>query len=60
MIDTLNRPPRQPREATAQDALQAWARACCALPDGTPGVKQLDLWAFAVQPLPQNAGSAAW
>ncbi|MEU6970863.1 hypothetical protein AB0A71_24630 [Kitasatospora aureofaciens] len=51
---------REPREATAQDALQAWARAGCAVPDGTPGVKQLDLWAFAVQPLPQNAGSAAW
>ncbi len=49
-----------PREATAQDALQAWARAGCAVPDGKPGVKQLDLWAFAVQPLPQNAGSAAW
>ncbi|WP_259471003.1 hypothetical protein [Streptomyces sp. 1114.5] len=48
------------REATAQDALQAWARTGCAVPDGTPGVKQLDLWAFAVQPLPQNAGSAAW
>ncbi|MER7769150.1 hypothetical protein [Kitasatospora sp. NPDC096140] len=51
---------REPREATAQDALQAWARAGCAVPDGRPGVKQLDLWAFAVQPLPQNAGSAAW
>ncbi|WP_051830285.1 hypothetical protein [Streptomyces novaecaesareae] len=49
-----------PREATAQDALQAWARTGCAVPDGTPGVKELNLWAFAVQPLPQNAGSAAW
>ncbi|MFI9363823.1 hypothetical protein ACIG5E_22640 [Kitasatospora sp. NPDC053057] len=53
-------PEREPREAIAQDALQAWARAGCAVPDGTPGVKQLNLWAFAVQPLPQNAGSAAW
>ncbi|MFJ9774673.1 hypothetical protein ACIRVF_26100 [Kitasatospora sp. NPDC101157] len=51
---------REPREATAQEALQAWARAGCAVPDGTPGVRQLNLWAFAVQPLPQNAGSAAW
>ncbi|MFD8706478.1 hypothetical protein ACFV1W_28400 [Kitasatospora sp. NPDC059648] len=51
---------REPREATAQDALQAWARAGCAVPDGSPGVRQLNLWAFAVQPLPQNAGSAAW
>ncbi|WP_416873846.1 hypothetical protein [Kitasatospora sp. SC0581] len=51
---------REPREATAQDALLAWSRAGCAVPDGTPGVKQLNLWAFAVQPLPQNAGSASW
>lgn len=55
-----NQPARAPRESTGQDALAAWARAGCAVPDGTPGVKQLDLWAFAVQPLPQNAGSAAW
>ncbi|MFF4815960.1 hypothetical protein ACFY2K_15390 [Kitasatospora sp. NPDC001309] len=53
-------PARSPRESTGQDALVAWARAGCAVPDGTPGVKQLNLWAFAVQPLPQNAGAAAW
>ncbi|MCX4755373.1 hypothetical protein [Kitasatospora purpeofusca] len=55
-----NQPARAPREATGPDALQAWARAGCAVPDGTPGVKQLNLWAFAVQTLPQNAGSASW
>ncbi|MFJ4095097.1 hypothetical protein ACIPYS_26210 [Kitasatospora sp. NPDC089913] len=55
-----SQPARAPREATGPDALQAWARAGCAAPDGTPGVKQLNLWAFAVQPLPQNAGSASW
>ncbi|MEU3573351.1 hypothetical protein AB0E96_33745 [Kitasatospora sp. NPDC036755] len=54
------RPEREPGEATGQEALRAWARAGCAVPDGTPGVKRLDLWAFAVQPLPQNAGSASW
>ncbi|MEV7028577.1 hypothetical protein AB0O00_41485, partial [Kitasatospora sp. NPDC093558] len=53
-------PTREPREATGPDALQAWAHGGCAVPDGTPGVKQLELWAFAVQPLPQNAGTAAW
>ncbi|MEV0534890.1 hypothetical protein [Kitasatospora sp. NPDC050463] len=53
-------PARDPREAVGPDALLAWARAACAVPDGTPGVKQLDLWAFAVQQLPQNAGAAAW
>ncbi|MFF1906926.1 hypothetical protein [Kitasatospora sp. NPDC058218] len=53
-------PARQPREAVGPDALLAWARAACAVPDGTPGVKQLNLWAFAVQQLPQNAGAASW
>ncbi|MFD5462002.1 hypothetical protein ACFWIQ_04110 [Kitasatospora sp. NPDC127059] len=53
-------PAREPREVVAPEALQAWARAGCAVPDGTPGVKQLNLWAFAVQSLPQNGGSAAW
>ncbi|MFE6051313.1 hypothetical protein ACFQ6N_11180 [Kitasatospora sp. NPDC056446] len=53
-------PAREPREATGQEALLAWARAGCAVPDGKPGVKQLNLWAFALQPLPQNAGSASW
>ncbi|WP_158844924.1 hypothetical protein [Streptomyces sp. NRRL WC-3742] len=53
-------PEAGPREAVAQDALQAWSRAGCAVPDGSPGVRQLSLWAFATQQLPQNAGSAAW
>ncbi|MFI9330987.1 hypothetical protein ACIGZJ_26010 [Kitasatospora sp. NPDC052868] len=53
-------PPREPREAVGPDALQAWARGGCTVPDGTPGVKQLNLWAFAVQQLPQNAGAASW
>ncbi|MFE2410327.1 hypothetical protein ACFXDE_18505 [Kitasatospora sp. NPDC059408] len=53
-------PARAPREATGPDALVAWAHGGCAVPDATPGVKQLELWAFAVQPLPQNAGTAAW
>ncbi|MFJ9952375.1 hypothetical protein [Kitasatospora sp. NPDC091207] len=53
-------PARQPREAVGPDALAAWARAGCAVPDGSPGVKQLNLWAFAVQQLPQNAGAASW
>ncbi|WP_369182090.1 hypothetical protein [Streptomyces sp. Y1] len=53
-------PSPSPSEATGQDALQAWARAGCAVPDATPGVRQLSLWAFANQQLPQNAGSATW
>ncbi|MEV7781165.1 hypothetical protein [Kitasatospora sp. NPDC088351] len=53
-------PARSPREAVTPDALQAWARGGCAVPDGTPGVRRLNLWAFAVQQLPQNAGAASW
>ncbi|MEU6236820.1 hypothetical protein ABZ885_27860, partial [Kitasatospora sp. NPDC047058] len=53
-------PATGPREAVAPDALQAWARAGCAVPDDTPGVKELNLWTFAVQQLPQNAGAATW
>ncbi|AUY47950.1 hypothetical protein EH183_02045 [Streptomyces sp. CB01881] len=53
-------PAPEPREAVTPDALQAWARGGCAVPDGTPGVKRLDLWTFAVQQLPQNAGTASW
>ncbi|MFI6154965.1 hypothetical protein ACIBCA_19990 [Kitasatospora sp. NPDC051170] len=57
---TQPQPEAGPREAVAQDALQAWARAGCAVPDAGPGVRQLSLWAFATQQLPQNAGTAAW
>ncbi|GAA2782110.1 hypothetical protein RMN57_34790 [Kitasatospora sp. CM 4170] len=53
-------PAREPREAAGPDALQAWARGGCAVPDASPGVKQLNLWAFAVQQLPQSAGAASW
>ncbi|MFD5915974.1 hypothetical protein ACFVYP_09390 [Kitasatospora sp. NPDC058201] len=53
-------PAGSPREAVGPDALRAWARAGCAAPDGTPGVRQVNLWTFAVQQLPQNAGTAAW
>ncbi|MFJ1706374.1 hypothetical protein [Kitasatospora sp. NPDC088346] len=51
---------RSPREATGSDALLAWARTACAVPERAPGVRSLNAWAFAQQSLPQQAGTATW
>ncbi|MFF4652272.1 hypothetical protein [Streptomyces sp. NPDC001380] len=65
-------PPAGPREATGPQALPAWARAACLAPvpggpDGSAGrvgaaasVRSVNLWAFAVQPLPERRGTATW
>ncbi|GAA4875511.1 hypothetical protein [Kitasatospora terrestris] len=53
-------PARAPREAVGAEALRAWAAAGCAVPDASPGVRALNLWAFAVQQLPADAGRATW
>ncbi|MEV4612632.1 hypothetical protein AB0K43_08525 [Kitasatospora sp. NPDC049258] len=51
---------RSPREATGTDALLTWARTACTVPERAPGVKSLNAWAFAQQPLPRQAGTATW
>lgn len=48
-------PARPPREAVGPQALQRWAAGACAVPESGPGVRQLNLWEFADQKLPQNA-----
>ncbi|MFI5527132.1 hypothetical protein ACIA8O_01120 [Kitasatospora sp. NPDC051853] len=53
-------PARSPREAVSAEALRLWASAGCVAPDVTAGVRQLNLWAFAGQQLPENAGRAEW
>ncbi|WP_405020696.1 hypothetical protein OHV05_31365 [Kitasatospora sp. NBC_00070] len=53
-------PARSPREAVSPEALRAWARAACTVPDASPGVRQLNLWAFATQQLPGGAGPVSW
>lgn len=54
-------PARQPREATSQAALLSWARTACELRDlRTRGVRAVNTWDFARQPLPENAGTAVW
>ncbi|GLW70863.1 hypothetical protein Kpho02_31620 [Kitasatospora phosalacinea] len=51
---------RPPREAVGAQALHRWAAGACAVPEAGPEVRQLNLWEFADQKLPQNAGELAW
>ncbi|MFJ1758186.1 hypothetical protein [Kitasatospora sp. NPDC088134] len=53
-------PARPPREAVGTQALRRWAAGACEVPEARPGVRQLNLWEFADQALPQNAGELAW
>ncbi|MFF0663904.1 serine/threonine-protein kinase [Streptomyces parvulus] len=56
-------PARQPREATGSAALVAWSRLACgtgALFDGDTSVRAVNLWDFADQRLPGDAGRAVW
>ncbi|RKE17687.1 hypothetical protein [Streptomyces sp. TLI_171] len=53
-------PARPPREAVGAQALRRWAAGACEVPESGPGVRQLNLWEFADQSLPQNAGELAW
>ncbi|MFI9049607.1 hypothetical protein [Streptomyces sp. NPDC053427] len=53
--------PRKPGEATSPQARTAWARGGCALAAVRgQGVRSVNSWEFARQPLPGGAGSAAW
>ncbi|MFF4341914.1 hypothetical protein ACFY00_18510 [Kitasatospora sp. NPDC001540] len=51
---------RPPQEAVSSQALHRWASGACAVPEVGPEVRQLNLWEFADQKLPQNAGELAW
>ncbi|MFE7753308.1 hypothetical protein [Streptomyces sp. NPDC057428] len=54
-------PARQPREATGTDALTGWARTACSLQDlRGSGVRAVNHWQFAEQPLPGTRTSAGW
>lgn len=54
-------PARQPREATGPSGLAAWARTACTLGGlRGQGVRAVNDWAFARQPLPERAGTATW
>ncbi|MFJ8885766.1 hypothetical protein ACIRJR_20480 [Streptomyces sp. NPDC102402] len=54
-------PARQPREATGPEALTGWARTACSLRDlRGAGVRAVNNWQFARQPLPGTRSSADW
>ncbi|MBY8886298.1 hypothetical protein K7472_15700 [Streptomyces sp. PTM05] len=50
-----------PAEATSADATAAWAHSACRLASVRgEGVRTVNTWAFADQPLPDGAGTAQW
>ncbi|QQM45641.1 hypothetical protein [Streptomyces liliifuscus] len=53
--------PRPPAEATGPDALRGWARTACRLDTlRHQGVRAVNHWVFATQPLPERAGLGSW
>ncbi|MFE0651421.1 hypothetical protein ACFVZH_22810 [Streptomyces sp. NPDC059534] len=54
-------PPRAPREATGARGLAAWAHSACFLAElHGAGVRSVNRWEYADQPLPERAGRALW
>ncbi|MFF3303688.1 hypothetical protein [Streptomyces sp. NPDC002908] len=54
-------PARQPREATGTEGLAGWARTACSLRDlRHSGVRAVNDWHFARQPLPGTRATADW
>ncbi|MEV6245087.1 hypothetical protein AB0M38_02640 [Streptomyces sp. NPDC051742] len=54
-------PPAAPADATGPQAREAWARTACQLTAvGGNGVRSVNAWRFARQPLPEGAGPATW
>ncbi|GAA3932189.1 hypothetical protein GCM10022244_46110 [Streptomyces gulbargensis] len=54
-------PPAAPVDATGAEARREWARTACALAAVRGhGVRSVQAWRFARQPLPEGAGRASW
>ncbi|MEV7564076.1 hypothetical protein [Streptomyces tanashiensis] len=54
-------PPAAPEDATRPEAREAWARTACRLTAvWAHGVRSVNAWRFARQPLPGGAGQADW
>lgn len=54
-------PPGAPRDASGAKALRTWAPYACSLAAvRSAGVRSVNAWAFAEQPLPGAAGAAQW
>ncbi|WP_093876441.1 hypothetical protein [Streptomyces sp. TLI_105] len=54
-------PPAAPVDATGTEAREAWARTACQLAEvRARGVRSVNAWRFARQPLPEGAGHGTW
>lgn len=54
-------PPAAPVDATGAEARRTWARTACLLTAvRARGVRSVNAWRFARQPLPEGAGRADW
>ncbi|MFJ2933439.1 hypothetical protein ACIO8G_11760 [Streptomyces sp. NPDC087219] len=54
-------PPAAPDDATTAEAREAWARTACQLTAvRAHGVRSVNAWRFARQPLPEGAGRGTW
>ncbi|MEU7068893.1 hypothetical protein AB0B30_01345 [Streptomyces narbonensis] len=54
-------PPDAPVDVTEKESLEAWARTACRLPAvRAHGVRSVNAWRFARQPLPEGGGHATW
>ncbi|MFD5269897.1 hypothetical protein [Streptomyces sp. NPDC058335] len=53
--------PTAPKEATGAEALRTWAPFACSLGEvRAQGVRSVNAWAYARQPLPDAGGQAGW
>ncbi|MEV6393851.1 hypothetical protein AB0M39_03555 [Streptomyces sp. NPDC051907] len=54
-------PPSAPKDVAGDAALASWARTACLLPGvRAAGVRSVNSWPYARQPLPEANGTAAW
>ncbi|WP_371632488.1 hypothetical protein OG693_09955 [Streptomyces sp. NBC_01259] len=54
-------PPSQPHDVAGRSELESWARTACLLPSvRSHGVRSVNSWTYATQPLPEAGGSARW
>ncbi|MFE5714546.1 hypothetical protein ACFQ7J_27500 [Streptomyces sp. NPDC056501] len=54
-------PPDAPADVTAKEAREAWARTACQLSAvRAHGVRTVNAWRFASQPLPEGGGRGTW
>ncbi|WP_369237647.1 hypothetical protein AB5J56_32025 [Streptomyces sp. R21] len=53
--------PSAPHEASGSEALRAWSPFACSLGEvRSQGVRSVNAWEYASQPLPDASGSAGW